>query len=180
MKDHQYLHIIGLSDVNHHFLKAMTRAMGDHRAHIVSGQMNTVGNSQSFSYVISSPWHILATLEIKLKALAQKHQIDLFMQKTALPVIQKPMLSYVLSIVALENSYALYHLMRFLSQNNQRVVMTEMLIDSYKTRHTQTAMILLTVHIQLSADTAIADWRESFMLFCDDLNFDAVMEPDKN
>jgi glycine cleavage system transcriptional repressor len=52
-------------------------------------------------------------------------------------------------------------------------------VESYKTRQTGTPMIAITVKIQINTDTSLSDWRERFMLFCDDLNIDAIMEPEK-
>jgi glycine cleavage system transcriptional repressor len=40
-------------------------------------------------------------------------------------------------------------------------------------------MFSLTMSVNIPAATQISDLRERFILFCDDLNLDAIIEPEK-
>ncbi len=91
---------------------------------------------------------------------------------------EKPSLPYVLYLVSQDEPGVFDQLMRFLHQH--AVTVTELFIDTYKTKNTQMPMMSITVKIQLAADLSLSDWRERFMLFCDDMNFDAIMEPEKS
>ena len=127
-------------------------------------------------------------LNLKFSALQKNIQPRFFFKRTnldenttlenstLLPV--KPYYSYNLYIVSLANAAGLYQLLQFLQQ--QEADITEFQTDTYTTRQTKTVMTAFTIKIQLAGDTAISNWREQFMLFCDDMNFDAFMEPDKN
>jgi glycine cleavage system transcriptional repressor len=61
----------------------------------------------------------------------------------------------------------------------QHIRVHELFINYYKTPVSEIMMLSISLLITLPTKQSIADMRENFMLFCDDHNFDAVMEPVK-
>jgi glycine cleavage system transcriptional repressor len=177
MQEHQYLSIIAQSSLNTEILKEISHLIANHECNIVNSHITLQGEFYNFNFLISGNWSAIAKIETKLNTLTQKFPLQIFLKRTSLLSSQKPQLPYVLYFVTQDDPTVFYHIMRFLHQ--QSVDISEIYIDSYKTKNTQLPMTNTTIKIQLSADISISDWRERFILFCDDMNFDAIMEPEK-
>jgi glycine cleavage system transcriptional repressor len=177
MQERQYLSVIMLGPNNTEILKTVSHLIAQHGCQMVNGHAVTQGELYSFSFLLAGDWSAIAKMEAKLNTLGRKFPFQVFLKRTELHVPEKPLLPYVLYITSLDNPDNFHQLMRFLHQ--QSVSITEIFIDAYKPKNTVTAMTAIIVKIQLAADISISDWRERFMLFCDDMNFDAIMEPEK-
>jgi glycine cleavage system transcriptional repressor len=179
MQDNQTLSIIALGNKQGDFLKEFSQLLSLHACEIIQSHVLTQGELYNLSFFIQGKWSILAKLEPKLKRLADKYSYDVMLRYSALAhkTENKSCLSYSLYIVSLANATGLYQLVRFLMHKNANIL--EIYTDTYQTRRNPITMTTFNIKIQLSSDISIADWRESFMLFCDDYNLDAIMEPDK-
>ena len=179
MQDNQSLSIIALGNKHEDFLKDFSQLLSLHPCEIIQSYVLTQNELYNLSFFIAGKWSILAKLEPKLKRLAEKHSMDMLLRFSSHEVKteNKSYLPYSLYIVSLSNTIGLYQLIRFLIQKNANIV--EIYTDSYQPRRNPITMTTFNIKIQLSSELSIADWRESFMLFCDDYNLDAIMEPDK-
>jgi len=177
MQERQYLSVIMLGPNNTEILKAVSHLVAEHSCQMMNCHVISQGELYSFSFLLSGDWSAIAKIETKLNALGRKFPLQIFLKRTNLINPEKPSLPYVLYLVSQDDPNAFDQLMRFLHQH--AVTVTEVFIDAYKTKNTQVAMLTITVKIQLAADLSLSDWRERFMLFCDDMNFDAIMEPEK-
>jgi glycine cleavage system transcriptional repressor len=177
MQTKQYLSVMMLGPDNSEILKTVSFLIVQHDCQMVNCHILSQGELYQVNFLLSGEWSALAKIEPKLKKLEQKYTLTVVLKRTELKPPEKPVVPYVLYLVCLEDSSAFHQLMRFLHQES--VYITEVFVESYKTRQTGTPMIAITVKIQINTDTSLSDWRERFMLFCDDLNIDAIMEPEK-
>ena len=173
----QYLGVMMLGNDNSEILKTVAHLIASHNCRLVNCHIILQGGNYQFNFLLEGSWSALAKIEPKLAALEHKYELKVFFKRIEFHPSDKPSLPYVLYIVSAEDPQVFDQLMRFLS--HQPVVITEIFTESYKTRQTHTPMLTITVKIRLSAEVSISDWRERFMLFCDDMNFDAIMEPEK-
>ena len=51
--------------------------------------------------------------------------------------------------------------------------------DTYNAAHTGTQMFAANLIITIKPEQSLSQLREEFLLFCDDLNLDATIEPFK-
>jgi glycine cleavage system transcriptional repressor len=177
MQERQYLSVMMLGPNNSEILKTVSLLVAQHGCQIVNSHIISQGEHYHFSFFLSGEWGSLAKIEPRLKKLEQKYALTVFLKRTELKLPEKPHIPYVLYLVSLDDANIFHQLMRFLHQ--QSVIITEIYVDAYKTKQVQTPMTATTVKILLITDTALSDWRERFILFCDDLNIDAIMEPEK-
>lgn len=177
MQEKQYLSVIMLSPNHTEILKAVSHLVAEHGCQMANCHIIAQGELYNLSFLLSGDWSAIAKIETKLNALGRKFPLEIFLKRTNLVLPEKPHLPYVLYLISQDEPSAFDQLMRFLHQH--AVIVTEVFIDAYKTKSAQMPMIAITVKIQLAADLSLSDWRERFMLFCDDMNFDAVMEPEK-
>lgn len=183
MQDNQTLSIIALGEKNDIFLKEFSQLLSLHSCEILQSQVSLHDSLYSVSFHLLGKWSVLAKLEPKLKLLAQKFSYDLSLKfspkknKEDKEAQKTAFLPYSLYIVSLANTVGFYQLIRHLCLKQAKIA--GLTIDTYQPKNNSVTMTTITIKIQLPTDIAIADWRESFMLFCDDYNLDAIMEPDK-
>ncbi|MGD8514343.1 MAG: glycine cleavage system protein R, partial [Granulosicoccaceae bacterium] len=63
--------------------------------------------------------------------------------------------------------------------SSRNINIEDLSTGSYAAAHTGTPMFSMNMTISIPAEQSIAELREQFMQFCDELNLDAVMEPVK-
>lgn len=183
MQDNQMLNISALGEYQPEYLKEIAQLFAQHACEIIYSHITTHQNITHLNFLIGARWSVLAKLETKLKNLSQKFSFEILLKNTLTESAEetqkaKPTLPYSLYVYGLLNTEGLYQLTRFLYLKNVRIIeiSVESQVHAKNLSHTTT----FHIKIELNGETSIAQWREDFMLFCDDLNLDAVMEPDKN
>jgi len=82
------------------------------------------------------------------------------------------------NVVSIDHPGIVNRLATFFS--DKQVNIEKMETDTYSAAHTGTQMFSVHMEVGIPADFQIADLREEFMDFCDELNLDAVIEPLKS
>lgn len=144
---------------------------------IIDCEMNTMGKECTLSMMFSGSWSAIAKLETQLDVLAKKEPIKIHHTRTEKQKYTTELLPYSVSIISLESPGLLYKITHFFAQ--QQITISQLTTYTYITLHTETLMFSLTMMILIPAEMNIPDLREQFMLFCDELNIDAILEPDK-
>jgi glycine cleavage system transcriptional repressor len=77
--------------------------------------------------------------------------------------------------MAFDQPGVMYEIIEFFSQLNVNIEY----LDANSITHQQTPILRMEIGIEIPAENNIADIREQFLLFCDELNIDGTMEPFK-
>ncbi|MES9912157.1 MAG: ACT domain-containing protein, partial [Candidatus Sedimenticola sp. 4PFRAG1] len=87
------------------------------------------------------------------------------------------LLPYTVEVVALDHPGIVHHLASFFSRHHINI--EDMATSSYAAAHTGTPMFSVQMTVGIPSDIHISTLREDFLEFCDSLNLDAVLEPQK-
>ncbi|HEV2613742.1 MAG TPA: ACT domain-containing protein [Gammaproteobacteria bacterium] len=177
MQDKQYLSIAAIFASETETLREIAHLIAHHQCDILDWRLYQHGDRHNLHFLIGGTWAVIAKLEPKLNTLAKKKSMQILMERTNLKPPQKNFFPYNLYIIAEDNPENFHQIMRYLVQPD--IFIHEINIDTYKARYTETPMLSITIKIQFSVNLSISEWREHFMLFCDDMNFDSIMEPEK-
>ncbi len=79
---------------------------------------------------------------------------------------------------ALDNPGIVHEISNFFA--SQGINIEAMETSTYAAPHTGSPMFALSMTVNIPARVHVASLRENFMLFCDDRNLDAIIEPFKN
>ena len=63
--------------------------------------------------------------------------------------------------------------------NAQAIQIIDLQTDGFKSVYSDTKLLNLFMRIHIPTTLNIADVRERFMLLCEDLNVDGILEPEK-
>lgn len=176
--DEQRLIVSGMAPVEHGLLKELTRLGTLHGCTIADSYFAKFGNEEVAHVLLAGNWSEIAKTETALQQLQRQTGTSIFWQRTEETPPTELLLPYLIYIVAQNEAHIAHEIVQFFTE--QSISIQEFFTDNYLTRQTQTPMQTITLRIVVAADTSISQLRERFMLFCDDLNLDAIMEPEKS
>lgn len=171
-----YLVISSIGSDKPGIVNELARACSDNQCNIVDSRMTVLGGEFAVIMMVSGQWDAIGRLESSLPAISKKLDLTTTIKHTR-ERDMSPTLVYSVNVVALDNPGIVHEIAQYFSQ--QQINIDDLHTGTYKAPHTGTQMFSLSMSIRLSADTHIASLREEFMEFCDDLNLDAIIEPQR-
>jgi len=99
------------------------------------------------------------------------------MKRSKLLTDQMHLLPYAVQVISLDQVGTLYHICKFFSEHG--ITVENLQYDSYNSNATKAQMFALNVSLGVPSITNIGELREEFMVFCDELNIDGIIEPEK-
>ena len=99
------------------------------------------------------------------------------MRRTNLPELPENLLPYLIQVIALDNPGLIYDISSFFLKQN--ILINDIQTNPYVSHHSDTQMVSLLMSVSIPADINLSDVRERFMLLCDELNVDGILEPEK-
>ncbi len=138
-----------------------------------------IAMSGEFALIIkvSGVWNAVAKLESSLGSLEHSLNLKVVCKRIGQQQATPRLLPYAIDVVAMDHPGIVYNLANFISEHGINI--EEMSTSCYSAAHTGTPMFSVHMKIGIPAQTHIADLREKFIDYCDDLNLDALMEPVK-
>ena len=153
----------------------LTTIATEHNCNIVDSRMVVLGGEFAVVMMLSGSWNSIAKFEDALSSLEKKLGLLTLVKRTELPQNTTSLMPYGIQVVALDNPGIIKDISTFFS--SQSINIENLQTDSYKAPHTAAPMLILNMTVNIPVGMHIADLREQFTIFCDDLNLDASMEP---
>ena len=173
-----YLVITALGEDKPGIVKTITETINECGCSFGDSRMSVLGGEFAVILQASGNWNTIAKLESQLSALQDSLGMHIFSKRTEPKKAQKNIMPYSADIISIDNPGIVHHLSNFFS--NKRINIEELATSTYAGAHTGTPMFSVHMEVGIQSDINIAELREAFMDFCDNLNLDAVLEPIKN
>ncbi|WP_218814357.1 glycine cleavage system protein R [Rickettsiella endosymbiont of Dermanyssus gallinae] len=142
--------------------------------HIMDARVNTTDTHVTMTILIGGAWNTIA----KFEAVIKKYDDQILVARTQVRTAQPDSFPYTSYIVAPDTPDVLTKITEFLAE--QEITLYNIQVESYKAPITEAAMLGISVAFGFPATHLVADFREHFIVFCDENNFDVAMEPQKN
>lgn len=142
--------------------------------HVIDARVNTTAAHVTMTLLIGGVWNTVAKFESVIK----KYAGQVLVSRTQFRAAQPDSFPYSSYIVAPNTADALAKLTQFLS--DQEVTLYNLHVEAYKAPITEAVMLGISLSFGVPAHHLVADFREHFIVFCDEHNFDVAMEPQKN
>ena len=126
---------------------------------------------------INGKWNHITKLETSLTTLAQKHEFAIRTLRCTPGAYSEKLITYSIDIITTQRPEIIPTLSQFFMK--QKINISDMHCETFAARLTATEMLSLTMKIHIPIDISLADLREEFINLCDELNLDAVMEPER-
>lgn len=155
----------------------LARAATDSRCNIADSRMIVMGLEFAIIMMVSGTWDAIAKLEVQLPAVARRLKLEVISKRTEARLAQKEALPYSVSVISLDNPGIVHEIANFFA--SQGINIEAMETSTYAAPHTGSQMFALSMTVNIPGRVHIASLRENFLLFCDDRNLDAIIEPFK-
>jgi len=127
--------------------------------------------------LVSGNWNNLAKLEVQLAKL-RGPDIQLRVNRIESPLGIGDKLPYAVEVITTQQPTVVQHLSHFFFRRN--ISIEELHSRGYSAPHTATQMFSVNLIVGIPTQLHVATVREEFMDFCDEHNWDAVIEPLKS
>ena len=177
MQVHNQHHLIvtGLGSDPGSIIEAFSKTTKQCGANIIDSRLTTLSADCVFFFHVLGTWDSVAKLEAALPLLAQQLGLALQIKRT-LPRTVDNTLNYQIQVVAQDRIGILHELALFFYQRG--ISIEEMLSESYTAKNSA-VMMCINMQVNVPVKQHIATLRENFMIYCEERNLDAVMEPYK-
>lgn len=155
----------------------LSQAVMEAGCNIEDSRMAVLGGEFAVIVMVSGSWNTLAKLESMIPGLERRLDMTIVSRRTEERTPGANLLPYAADVVSMDHPGIVYHLANFFSARNINI--EELETVSYRAAHTGTPMFSVHMEVGIPSDVHIAELREQFLDFCDQLNLDAVIEPIK-
>jgi glycine cleavage system transcriptional repressor len=173
----EYLIVTALGSDQKTVVKELIQIVAKHQCNIQDSRMTTLGNHIGIIMLVGGNWNAIAKLESALSTAPTKAGMRTMLERAENPKIADRYLPYLVQVVALDSPGIIYEICDFFTL--QSVKINELQSNPFTASYTGTPMITVTASISIPTDLNLSDLRENFMLLCDELNVDGILEPEK-
>ncbi|MDO8267835.1 MAG: glycine cleavage system protein R [Moraxellaceae bacterium] len=156
----------------------LARAASEARCNIADSRMIVMGQEFALIMMVCGTWDAIAKLEAQLPNLGKRLELAITCKRTEPRAVQAEAMPYNVHVIALDNPGIVHEIANFFAI--QGINIEAMETSTYAAPHTGSPMFALSMTVNIPARVHVASLRENFMLFCDDRNLDAIIEPFKN
>lgn len=175
MATENHLVISALGEDRPGIVNELSRLIYDCRCNIVDSRMTVLGGEFAVILLVSGDGDGMAELRAALPGLQKRLDLTLISRETAARAPRPDQVPYLVHAVAIDHPGIVHQLANFFS--SRHINIENLGTDSYAAPHTGAPMFAITMQVNVPAALRIAELREHFLAFCDELNIDATMEP---
>ncbi|MFV1996573.1 MAG: glycine cleavage system protein R [Acidiferrobacterales bacterium] len=170
-----YLVISAVGQDRPGIVNQLSRAILDNGCNVEDSRMTVLGGEFALILMVSGGWDAIARLEDQTSSLQEDLGLAIVARRTEQRADTLGLVPYEIDVVSMDHPGIVHEVAEFFS--NRKINIEEMNTSSYAAAHTGTPMFSLKMTIAAPADIPIAQLRDEFAEFCDDLNLDAALEP---
>lgn len=153
----------------------LSKRVLDCGCNVTDSRMTVLGGEFALLLMVSGNWDSIAKLEALLPATEDQLELTIIYKRTDPKDSDEDKIPYEVEVVALDHPGIVNEIAGFFAEQNINIENLE--TDCYAAAHTGTPMFSINMIISLPADISIAQLRDDFTDFCDNLNLDATLEP---
>lgn len=156
-------------------MNELSKSVFDCGCNVADSRMTVLGGEFALLLMVSGSWDAIAKLEALLPAIEEQLDLTIIYKRTNPKDSNKGKIPYEVEVVALDHPGIVNEIARFFS--DQEINIENLETDCYAAAHTGTQMFSINMIVSLPTDISIAQLRDDFTEFCDNLNLDATLEP---
>jgi glycine cleavage system transcriptional repressor len=177
MSKQQYLVVTLNAAQTHAVVADFIHACATTECNIIEMRMIGMGSEHIVNAHVCGDWSAIAKLEGQLEKLEEKTEIKMSITRTEPQELAKGVLPYMVHVTSQDGTNMVQLVSAFFSHRDYLIL--DMTVARHMAAQTQTVMQSLNMTLFIPLETPMADFREAFIVFCDEHNFDAIFEPDR-
>ncbi len=145
-----------------------------HQLNIEDSRMTVLGGDFAILLLVSGESKNIEQFICQKSQLEKTLQMQILVKPTQPEATTTDVIPYQVEVSAIDHPGIVQNLASFFSNKHINIVNLE--TERYAAPHTGTPMFALHMTTRIPAETSIAQLREEFTLFCDELNLDAELK----
>ncbi len=170
-----YLVVTAVGQDRPGIVKRFTQTISEHDCNIEDSRMSILGGEFAMILLIAGHWNTIAKLEGALGRVAKALELQISVKHTEPREPQPNMLCYQVEALSIDRPGIVHQVAEFFT--NRQINIDSLSSDAYRAAHTGTPMFSLNMLVNIPAHISIAQLRDDFLDFCDEMNMDGVLEP---
>ncbi len=155
----------------------ITELATDLECYIAQARGQHLCNLHALSLMITGNWNNIAKLESALDNLATTTEFQILHQRCQTVEDDYPAMPYSVQVIATNQIGNVYNICQFFTTRNIEIETFD--CEAYTSNVSDTEMLIANIMLRIPTITNIAELREEFLLYCEDLNVDGILEPEK-
>jgi len=174
----EYLVISALGKDHPGIVDRLSKEIFNTGCNIVDSRMTVLGGEFAIILLVSGKSNDISQLEKTLPDLQENLALTITIKRTGTRIPQANLVSFSVRAISIDQPGIVYQLANFFS--GRSINIENLNTTCYAAAHTGTPMFSIDMIINIPADIRISSLRDDLIAFCDDLNIDVVMEPEKD
>ena len=175
----QNLVICIIAPTNLYCFSDVAKALESSGCEIINSHMSNFDNLSIINLFLTGNWGVLIKTESLFNRLAQTHNWQMVLKRTDLKTPQtQALLPYTVNCMSVDKIDIPKHLENFFTEKACQLISYNS--SRYQSLHSRVQMQSVNARILVPADSNLGSFREEFYSFCDDHNYEAVLDPDRN
>ncbi len=174
---HNRMVISALGEDRPGIVNELSKVILDSGCNILDSRMTVLGGEFAVILMVEGNWNTIAKLEGAMTGLQDKLKLTITTKRTAVRPSKSDVLPYMVEVVSIDHPGIVNQLACFFSERNINI--EDVRTDCYAAPHTGTPLFTATMIVGIPSSVHLASLREQFMNFCDEYNYDAIIEPVK-
>jgi glycine cleavage system transcriptional repressor len=133
---------------------------------------------QTATLILSGNWNQLTRFKTRFSILQKQYTLQAILQDICQTTYTPGTLPYQAYITTPSSPEGLYHAVQFFL--GLPIALHELSIKTYQAPVTHTAMLEISLLFMTPPKKAVSDYRESILAFCDENNFEVILEPKRD
>ena len=158
-------------------IRSIVKAIKECGCSVLESRMSILGNQFALMILLSGGWDAIAKVEDLLPRLEKQLGIKTLSERTEQREREGRFMPYAIEVIAVDQLGIVHAISEFFAE--RQINIEDMFSGTYAAAHTSTPMFQLHMTISVPTDVSISNLRGEFMEFCDQMNWDAIMEPVK-
>jgi glycine cleavage system transcriptional repressor len=172
-----YLVISALGKDRPGIVNSLSSVILEAGCNIVDSRMTVLGGEFAIILLISGAEDAVRDMQGRIAALENELSLTIHARETEERAAVVDMLPYAVGVVSMDHPGIVHRVADFFS--SRQINIEDLSTDSYAAPHTGTPMFSMKMSINVPASMQIAGLRQQFADFCDGLNLDGTLEPEK-
>lgn len=143
---------------------------------IQDSRMATLGGAFAIIMLVAGETAAIDKMLTRIPGMESELGLTIVIKQTEPKSRAAHLVPYRADIVSMDHPGIVHDVADFFAQRDINI--EDMSTATYAAPHTGTPMFSMHITIAVDADESIADLRDEFQDFCDDLNLDASLDPD--
>ncbi|MFE8071471.1 ACT domain-containing protein [Marinobacteraceae bacterium S3BR75-40.1] len=174
VKRENYLVLTAVGKEEEVVLLTLSRLVANHRCTILDCRMSLLGEETATYMLVTGPWDAVSRLEQGVEKIREGAEFAVQVARTP-GQPNRPGIPYNVNLVSVDGPGIIHDMLLFFASRG--VAVDDLQSNTQTAPQSDTRIFSMNMLVRLPTNTHLPALREEFMVFCDERNLDAVIEP---